>query len=177
MKYVLVYLIRGSAERLHQKLVKYVGPKFGENYMIENPLPSHITLKSPFKTRQIKELEKKLYRFTKEHTATKIQIDGFGNFRKFVAFLKINFSKQSKQIQKDLLIAIKNIKGVEITESDKKIKPHATIAYGNNNKSFKEIWNYLMKLDKPNFDLKFDNITILKKSMKYWRIHKVYNLR
>ena len=177
MKYVLVYLIRGKAERYHQSLVRSVGPKFGENYMIENPLPSHITLKSPFKTRKIKDLEKTLYEFSKEHTATKMQIDGFGNFRKFVIFLRIKFSERSKQIQKDLLKAIKKIKGVEIHEFDKKHKPHATIGYGNNKKNFKEIWNYLMNLDKPKFNLKFDNITILKKPKKYWIIHKIYKLR
>ena len=48
MKYVFVYLIRGKVERYHQELIKTVGPKFGENYMIDNPLPSHITIKSPF---------------------------------------------------------------------------------------------------------------------------------
>jgi len=176
MKYVLVYLIRGEAEKYHQNLVRSVGPKFGENYMIENPLPSHITLKSPFNKRQIKYLEKTLEKFAREHKAEKIQIDGFGNFRKFVAFLKVKFSKEAKKTQKDLLKAIKDIKGIEIHEFDKRHKPHATISYGNTKESFNQIWNYIGKLDKPKFKLYFDNITILKKPRKYWKIHKIYKL-
>ena len=103
MKYVLVYLIKGKVEKYHQNLVKNVGPKFDENYLIENPLPSHITLKYPFKTKNIKDLEKTLSRFSKRHKTSKMQINGFGNFRKFVIFLKINFPKPSQQIHKNFL--------------------------------------------------------------------------
>ena len=177
MKYVLVYLIKGKAEKYHQRLVKSVGPKFGENYMIENPLPSHVTLKSTFKKRQMKYLEKVLAKFVKEHKAAEIKIDGFGNFRRFVSFLKIKFSKEAKKIQKELLKTIKDFKGIEIHEFDKKHKPHATIAYGNTSESFNNIWNYLSKLDKPQFNLSLDNITILKKPGKYWKVHKVYKLK
>ncbi|MFA7707793.1 MAG: 2'-5' RNA ligase family protein [Candidatus Pacearchaeota archaeon] len=177
MKYVLVYLIRGKAEKYHQKLVKSVGPKFGEDYMIKNPLPSHITLKSPFKKEQMKYLEKALKKFAEEHKATKIKINGFGNFRRFVAFLKIKFSKEAKKIQKELLETIQTFKDIEISEFDRKYKPHSTITYGNTSKSFNKIWDYLSKLDKPKFNLSFDNITILKKPREYWKIHRIYELR
>ena len=63
MKYSIFYLIKGKAGKHQQKLVKEVGPKFGENYMIENPLHSHIALKSPFEIKDIKPLEKLLKEF------------------------------------------------------------------------------------------------------------------
>lgn len=177
MKYVLVYLLKGDARKCQQKLVKEVGPRFGENYMMENPLPAHITLKSPFELRDIKELEKKLKEFTSKHRSREFKIRRFGNFRRFVAFLKPEMPQEIIKLQKKLLKTIKDMDGIELHEFDKKWKPHATIAYGNTKESFDNIWNYLKKLDKPNLDLVFDNITILKKPKKYWKVHKVFKLK
>src|SRR3989338_7253960 len=81
MRYVIVYLIGGKAEKYHQKLVREVGPRFGERYLIENPLPSHITLKSPFELDNSKELESTLKLFVKRYKPEEIEIGGFGNFR------------------------------------------------------------------------------------------------
>ncbi|MBS3149919.1 2'-5' RNA ligase family protein [Candidatus Woesearchaeota archaeon] len=177
MEYVLVYLIRGKTQKYHQKLVKEVGPKFGERYMIENPLPSHITLKSPFELDNSKELEYTLKLFVKKHKSSKIKVVGFGNFRRFVAFLKIKLSKQSIKIQKDLLKEIRKIKGIELHKFDIKWKPHAAISYCNTKESFDKIWDYLKTLDKPKFELNFDNITILSKPKKLWKIYRFYKLR
>jgi 2'-5' RNA ligase len=176
MKYVLVYLIRGKVERYHQKLVKEVGPKFGERYMIENPLPSHITLKSPFELKDYKELDNILKTFVKKHKSTKIKINGFGNFNRFVTFLKINTPKKVVKIQKELLKEVKKIKGIDLHKFDLRWKPHATISYGNTAESFNKIWKYLKTLEKPNFKLDFDNITILRKSKKLWKVYKIYSL-
>lgn len=177
MKYVLVYLIRGKAERYHQKLVKEVGPKFGERYMIENPLPSHITLKSPFELDNSKELETLLKMFSNKHKSVKIKIDSFGNFRRFVAFLKISLPKQVIKIQKELLREVKKVEGINLHEFDLKWKPHATISYGNTKDSFDKIWSYIQTLEKPNFELEFDNITILRKPKKLWKVYKIYKLK
>lgn len=177
MKYVLVYLIRGKAEKYHQKLVKEVGPRFGESYMIENPLPSHITLKSPFQLDNSKELENTLSLFAKKHKKVKIKINNFGNFRRFVAFLKISLPKKVVKIQKDLLKEVKKINGIELHEFDIKWKPHATISYGNTKESFDKIWSYIQTLEKPDFDLSFDNVTILRKPRKRWKVYKIYKLK
>jgi len=177
MKYVLVYLIRGKVEKYHQKLVKEVGPKFGERYMVENPLPSHITLKSPFELENSKELETTIKRFIRKHKSTKIKVNDFGNFKRFVTFLKTNISKQGFKIQKELLKEVVKIKGVELHKFDINWKPHATISYGNTKESFNKIWKYIKTLEKPNFQLEFDNITILRKPKKFWKVYKIYKLR
>jgi|TARA_Y100000310_G_C20570768_1_gene757889 hypothetical protein len=57
------------------------------------------------------------------------------------------------------------------------LPPHITVAYGNTKESFGSIWNYLQKLQKPGFDLTFDNIAIMRKGRKYWRVHKVYTIK
>ncbi|MCX6750664.1 MAG: 2'-5' RNA ligase family protein [Candidatus Pacearchaeota archaeon] len=177
MKYCIFYLIEGKAKRYHQKLVKEVGPKFGERYMIENPLPAHITLKYFFETSRTKELEKLLREFVKKQKQSKMEIDGFSNFDRRVVFLKIKPSKQAIKTRKELVNGIMEINGIKLNELDIKFKPHLTIAYGNTKKSFSGIWNYVKKLDKPKFNLKLDNITLIKKSGKYWKVHKEFKIK
>lgn len=176
MNVLIVYLIKGKVERYHQKLVKKVGPKFGENYMIEEALPSHITLKYPFETKSIKDLENFLKLFVKNHKSTKIKIRGFGNFNKFVTFLKTKLSKQALEIQKDLVNELKK-QGVKPHKFDLDFKPHATISYGNTKDSFNKIWKYLKTLDTPSFDVELNNLAILKQQREKWKIHKEFKLR
>lgn len=177
MKYSIFYVIKGKAGRFQQKLAKIVGPRFGENYLIENPLPPHVTLKQPFRTTQIKNLEKIIKDFVKTQKPTKVKIRGFGNFDRFVAFMKVEFTKDGCRTQRQLFERLKSIKGFRIRKFDKHFNPHATIAYGNTKKKFNEIWDYLKTLEKPHFDFLFDNITIYKKPGKYWKIHKEFKIK
>ena len=175
MKYAIVYLIRGKAEKYHQKLVREVGPKFGENYLLENPLPSHVTLKSPFRTNKIKKIELLIRAFVKKQHQYGILMGNFGNFRKFVIFSKTKFSRPARKIQKNLIKELKKLKGLKFQRYDLHFKPHATIAYGNTKINFNLIWNYLKKKNKQKFNLKFDNISIIRKP-KYWEIYKIYKI-
>lgn len=175
MKYSIFYLIRGEAGKYNQKLVKKVGPMFGENYMVENPLPAHVVLKYPFETNNIKIVEDLLKEFVKDKKPSKISIEGFGNFRRFVAFMKTKFSPEARKIQKQLIKALEKI-GIEPQEFDKKFKPHATIAYGNKKETFDGIWDYLKTLRKPRFNMVLDNIAIMKKG-KPWKVYREFKIK
>ena len=177
MKYVIVYLIKGEAEEYHQKLIKEVGPKFGENYVVENPLPSHVTLKSPFETDKIEEVEEILSEFVKTQNPHDIELEGFDNFNNFVAFLKTDFSKEATHIQNNLIDSLKKLKWIKLHEHDTKWHPHVTISYGNTEESFNQIWNYLKTLETPKFNLKFDNITLLRKPKEHWEIYKEFEIK
>jgi len=173
MKYAIVYLLRGKIRGYHKKLVKELAQKFKENYLTKkNPIPPHITLKSPFRTKYIKEIEKIIKDFTKIKKPSKIKIKGFGNFNKSVIFLKTKFSRKGYKVQKELL----NKLGLKTQKFDKKWKPHSTIGFSNTKKRFNQMWKYV-KSKNPKFDLKFDNITILKKPRKYWKIYKTFNIK
>jgi len=179
MQYVIVYLIRGKAREYQKKLIKKVADISGERYVAyENPIPQHVTLKSPFKIRSIRRVERTLRKFTKDKKPYPIRINGFGNFRRgLVVFLNTKFSFRGRRIQKKLIKLLKQEANLKLHEFDKKWKPHATIAYGNTNETFYEIWSYLKKIEKPKFDMEFDNITILKKPRKgRWRIYKVFEI-
>tara|TARA_Y100000310_G_scaffold137432_1_gene136286 strand:+ start:6670 stop:7200 length:531 start_codon:yes stop_codon:yes gene_type:complete len=176
MKYVIVYLIKGKAEKYHQALVKNVGPRFGEMHLIDNPLPSHVTLKAPFSSDNIEGLENVLKGFVERQKLCKVKINGFGEFDRHVAFMKTKFSEGAKDIQKELIKELEQM-GIKPHEFDRKHHAHATIAYGNTKKSFDDIWDYLKTKEKPEFDLGFDNITILRKPRKYWEIYKEFRIK
>ena len=176
MRLALIYLIKGSAEKYHQKLVKEVGPKFGEMHLIEDPLPSHITLKYPFNTRSLKKIETIIEDIVNKNKKTNINVGGFGHFKRLVVFMKVKFTHKEKRIQKELIKELKKI-GVKPQQFDLNFKPHATISYGNKLKTFDKIWGY-MKTKKPkNFKIYFDNLTILKRlGEKNWRVYKEFKL-
>lgn len=176
-RFSIFYLIKGKAGKLQQRLAKEVGPKFGENYLIENPLPAHITLKAPFDLDNLEQLEKTLINFVNSQKVQgKITIKGFGNFRRFVAFMNTKFSQDSKKIQKELIEELKKIK-ISIEKFDIKYKPHATISYGNTKETFDKIWNYLNTLEKPEFELVFDNISLMRKVNGKWEVYREFKIR
>ncbi len=177
MKYSIFYLIRGEAEKYHQSLVRKVGPMFGENYLVENPLPSHVSLKGSFESDKIKEIEKLLEDFVESLKPVEIKIEGFDNFRKFVAFLKIEFSKNAINAQRELVEKLQEV-GIDPKEHDLDFKPHATVSYGNTPETFDKIWGYLQGMDKPEFNLKFDNITIMKQNKNgLWEIYRMFEIK
>ena len=176
MRVVIVYLIQGKARRYQESLIERVAHLSGENYLLENPLPQHVTLRSPFDVKDLKKLEQVVGDFTAQQKRASIMIRGFGNFEKKVAFLKPEFPKQARAIQRSLVTLVKDELSIPPHEFDLKGRPHATIAYGNTPETFGIIWDYL-KLRKPRYRLDFDNITILTKPRRYWKIHKVYELQ
>lgn len=176
-KYCVVYLPRGEATELNAKLVKEVGPKFGENYMIENPRPPRVTLKSPFEIADSAKLEEIIKEFVKTQKPVSISIEGFDNFRRFVAFMKVNFDDSAMNIQKGLLKELLKLDEIYPKDTDLVFRPHLTVAYGNTEENFDGVWEYLQLLPPFKFDLKFDNITILKKVNDLWEVYKTFEIK
>lgn len=177
MKYVITYMIHGEPEDYQKKLIKTLSKLSGEMHLIEKPIPSHMTLKSPFETEQIKEVEKIIKEFTVQSRPFKFKIKKFGNFRKFVAFLKPTPRYKFRRVQKNLLKSLKKISWLEITPHDKSFHPHATLAYGNSKNSFAQIWRYLKSIPKPDFEMEFNNISIMKKSKGLWKPYKEFEIK
>ena len=176
MEFTIVFLLKGEPKKINEKLIKEVGKRFGESFILESPFPSHITLKSRFYIENIKTIEKILGKFVKSHKKAKIKIDGFSHFKGFVTFLNPLFSKKAFKIQKDLINELESV-GIKPSKIDKKFNPHASITCSKTKKNFGNIWAYLKTLDKPLFDLDLDNITIFKRPKKYWKLHKEFKLK
>lgn len=177
MKLLIFYLIKGEAGKFQQKLVRDVGPKFNENYLIENPLPAHITLKYSFDARSLKKIEKFLENFSENQEPGKIKIRGFSNFNKEAVFLKSKFSRKAKRVQKNLVRKMDEKLNIKPKKFDLEFEPHSTIAYGSTINSFKKIWEYVNSLKKPKYDLWLDNLVLMKKVKSGWKIHKEFKLK
>jgi 2'-5' RNA ligase len=176
MKTTIVYLLKGKAKKFNEKLIKEVGEKFNERFMIENEFPSHITLKFHFETNDIRKIENFVKGFCKVHKKEKIKIKGFSNFKGFVTFLKPEFSKKALKLQKDLIENLKSLR-IKPCKFDKNFKPHATITFSKTNKNFNKICRYLKTLEEPSFNLNLDNIAIFKRPRKKWKLHKEFKLK
>ena len=175
MKYALVYLMKGDVRKYHKGLVKKLAKKFNEPYLLKNPIPSHATLKYPFRTNKINEIEHIIKEFVKKQKPAKIQIKKINNFHKKVIYLQLDFSKKAIKTYKELIRELNKVSWLKWGEFDKKEKFHATLIYNNIPKNFKKIWGYISKL-KPKFNLKFDNVSILIKPKNYWKVYKTYKI-
>jgi hypothetical protein len=178
MKYSIWYLLTGEAGKFHKQKVKELARKFSEPHLLENPIPSHSTLKYPFRTDKIKEIEDMLKEFVKKQKKEKIKIRQINNFRNKVIYLQLDYSKRANQIFKKLVKELNKFEWLGWDKYDKIIDGnfHATLVCGNTPANFKKIWKEVSNL-KPNFDIEFDNITIVKKPRKYWKIHKIYKIK
>lgn len=180
MRYSICCLLRGEFEKYHSNLVNELGIKFNEKYLIENPRPCHITLKYPFDEKEdIKEVELLLENFVKNIKQSKLKIDSINNFNDKVAVFEIDFSNDAKEIFNKFQNELKKIKWIDWRDYDKiSDKWHLTLIYGNTIESFNNIWKYVSENLKPNFELMFDNITILKETKpKVWDVHKVFEIK
>jgi len=175
-KYVIVYLIKGIANKYQKKLIKDLAKLSKETHVLEKNVPPHITLKYSLKPNNIKETEKLIETFTKNQKPFEFNLNKFDNFNKFVTFLKPDKLVKIKKIQKSLLSELSNLKDIEFIEFDLNFHPHVTLCYGNTPDTFNKIWKYLQNLSKPNLKLSFNNITILKKPKDKWIIHKEYKI-
>ena len=176
-KFVLVYLPRGEIEKYHSNLVNVVSQKFGEKYLIENPRPSHITLKEPFFLDDIAPMEKFLETFVKKYKPSNVEINDFGGFNQFVIFLDTKFSEEGMKLQKELLNELKIFKELEFGKFDLEWHPHLTVSYANTPEIFEKIAEYLQELPTPKFSLKFDNIALLEKVKNCWEVHKIFEVK
>ena len=174
MKYAIVCLIKGDAEKFSETIRSDVAKKFNVTRAIKKNPPSHITLKYPFETKKIKELEKIIENFGNSNKRAKYKLNGYDSFGKNVIFIKIEPSNEMTNIHKKLIDELKKIKWMTWKKFDGNVHFHASVAHSDiNENNFDEIWNYVNQ-NKPKFDLFFDNITLLKLIDGVWKVHKEF---
>jgi len=176
MRYSIFYVIPGKFAKYQQKLCKEYAKKFNEPYMLENPLPCHVTLKAPFDSNNIKEIENIVKKVCENRKSSNVNIKNIGNFHRKVVFFKITLSGVAKKIHYELIRRLKKINRLEWSEYEPCYKYHSTIIYGNTPESFNKIWADASKLN-LNFTEKFNNITIMKKAKGRWKVHKTFKLK
>lgn len=175
--FLIVHLVGGEAGKYHEDLVKTIAEKFNEPYLINNPRPPHFTLKAPFWADDVTVIEDILEDFASIQNAEKISLGGFGSFKDKVIFMDSEFSEEAIKIQKDLIQELKEIRGFPLDRHDLAFSPHLTVGYGNTPENFKGIMEYVGALSEKKFEMKFDNIALLKKNKNVWEVYKTYEIK
>ena len=86
MRYVVVSVVKGKAGIFNNNLRKEVYEKFNAK---SSKLPAHFTIKAPFETDNIIELENILDKFSKENYCAPYKIKGYDHFDDRVIFMKV----------------------------------------------------------------------------------------
>jgi 2'-5' RNA ligase len=174
MKYFIGYLIEGEAAEWHRDLTKEISEKFGL-WEIHEKIPPHVTI---FRLLGVEdpELVRSLLRdwVSKQNTIGAINICGFDRFDDRVVFAKVEIDEQVRKIGEDLRSKIKEIPGMP-PEDFPIWNPHATLTNWVEPEEIEKVWNYVNTLEKPNFTLPFNNITLFKfGGDRSWEVEEVF---
>ncbi len=175
MKYFIGYLISGEVGEWHIGTAKKISDEFN-TWKIYEKLPPHITIFYPEGVEDISGIRDFIKNWVQKSKASgNFYISDFDRFDDRVVFAKIDADKSVVNAVEDLREDLKNMTG--ITEDFPNWHPHATLAYKLSPEEINKIWAYTDKLDKPNFVLPFNNITIFRyEGDKKWVVDESFVL-
>ena len=173
MRYVIASVVKGDAGNFNNNLRKEVFEKFKAR---SSKLPAHFTIKAPFESDDITDLENILDNFSKSHTSSEYKIKEYDHFDDRVIFMKVLMSDEGKLMHDELIDDLSNIDYLNFSKEDGKDKVfHVTISSKKIRNIFNDLWDYV-SLIPCDFDCHFDNICIYKWHDNTWILHKEYLL-
>ena len=126
MRYVVVSVVKDNAGNFNNNLRKEVYEKFSAK---SSKLPAHFTIKSPFETNDISELDSLLEKFCNENFSVPYKIKGYDHFDDRVIFMKVNMSEEGKILHDKLIDKMSTIDYINFDKLDGKNKIfHVTIS-------------------------------------------------
>jgi 2'-5' RNA ligase len=178
-QYVLVFLIKGDAKKYHLTLTKKLSQKFGiEN--VSSRISPHITLKF-FKEinnqSHLKELKLFLKRFSSSESSFDLKLTGTNHFTNKVIFIDVEKSRQLMSFYDRLYSGLKTMGWIYLNSSfeGENVHFHATLATEDISPRFNQICSFISKRN-PQYFLRLNKITLMKKIGKEWKSYKTFNL-
>lgn len=174
MRYFIGYLIKGEAREYQENLIDRISEKFDVRNL-NGYIPAHFTLKSPFETENISQIEKLLRDFSQKEASFNIKINSIGHFDRRVIYLN-GESSQANKTSRKLIKELRKINWMKFHKYDLvEDNFHSTLARAKSPRQFEDIMNFLSE-EKPDFDLRFDNITIFQKGKENWEVYREFLL-
>lgn len=142
--------------------------------------PPHVTLHMPFLIKPEKEselLQVLVAEFVKP-TPFEIRLDGFGQFKQRVIYIKIEPSDQLEALHKSLQRVMKqNFNIFNADYKDRGFNPHLTVAFRDLKKQeFKNAWSQFKDRD-FSANVLVNSFSLLKHNGKHWEVFKDFELR
>ncbi|MBX4189379.1 2'-5' RNA ligase family protein [Candidatus Parcubacteria bacterium] len=160
MKYFIGHLISGKAAEWHTNTAKKISEKFN-TWKIYEKIPPHITIFYPEGVEDINAIRNYIQDWTRKNKALgSFRLSEFDRFDDRVVFAKVEADESAIKAIEDLRKGLQDMTG--ITEDFPNWHPHATLAYKLSPEEINKIWEYTNELDKPNFTLLLNNITIFR---------------
>lgn len=172
MRYVIVCVVKGEAGEFNNNLRKELFQKLKAK---SSKLPAHFTIKAPFEYEgEINELVDVLEVFSKTAKAEGFTIDGYEHFNDRVIYMKVNMSKEAKNVHNNLIDNMSKIPYVDFDKKDGKDKIfHITLASKKLRPIFTKVWEYVHQYP-CKFQGLFNNITIYRWEDETWKLYREY---
>ena len=178
-RYIIVHLIRGEAKELHEAITKDLVDKF-DTFPIHERIVPHLTLKRwfEFDAEEMVVVYKMLDQFVLSHKQSTYRLHGFNHFGDGVIYIDVEPSPEVSEIARDLMNELHKIQNMTFDEFDNIYDDlHATVAMRALKPfDFKETWDYLLTKQTPDFNIKFDNIAILRRGADKWVPEHIWEL-
>lgn len=171
MKYFIAHLLTGDAEAYHAGLTRELSLKY-RIIPLHDRIPPHITVKPPFETDEIgiQDVERTLRSFAHHEHSQPLVVNGFGRFGFRTVYMDVYKSTEAVSLVRRLIHTLNTNISWMPTYPLEGNKLHASVARFLNRKQFRRIWREL-RLLRPRFESTFDNIVILKKEGRSWKVH------
>jgi 2'-5' RNA ligase len=173
MKYFIAHLLSGEAKKYHEALTRALANRYNIIPLHER-VPPHLTVKVPFDAdeSQIRDVERVLRSFARTRHAATLTFSGFGHFGFRTIYLDIVKSAEATDFLREAIRTLHdNIAWLPRPPLEGN-KLHASVARFLTRRQFRRIWRPLLAT-RPRFTVLFDNLAILKREDKAWKVHTV----
>jgi hypothetical protein len=176
-RYIIATVISGEASEVHKELVNLVSTQIK---LPKINTPSHITLKDSFYCEETVEVEAVIQQVIEDNADINpsIVLDGIDSFRNEVYFIDAQLNEAAFTIHRELIEGLKAISWLQWDQYDVVDREfHLTITTKANNGNYEKIEQLMSKFN-PRFEIRFDNISILKKleDDKRWIVHRGFEV-
>ena len=175
MRYQISYLIKGDAKAYHENLSNTLASIYRLKPVNERIDP-HLTLKSPFETDSIFEVEEIIEGFVERAEPQPITLKGFSRFEDRLIYMDMTAPDETHTLISNFQDMLLRIPWISFRDYEKPVTLHATLCYPRTKEQADEIFSKLTSKEGRSFDLMLDNITILKRGPQRWETFREYKL-
>lgn len=174
MRYFAGHLIEGEAGEYYKKITADISSRFGVKNLSEY-IPLHLTLKAPFETTDISLFEKALEEISIKESSIPFAIHGFERFGSQSRTIFLSVEKDAHvQEKSEKLVQTLAVFGNYQRPIPLPLILHASVARYLTPEQSQTVWDYIVSLPAPHFDVQFDNVTLFSFENDCWKVEKTF---
>jgi 2'-5' RNA ligase len=177
MRYFIGNMIRGEAAEYYKATCADLASRFGVEDVSAIVAP-HITVKAPFERQEI-EMVDDVISMIAEAPTIPLSLSKWNHFGTRTIFLDV--IQPPIQLKEYLKSVLSKLRAMGINLNSQEFDPHIHMSLARFLKpdQFEKVWKYLESTPAPQFDIRFDNLTIFHKEKmedKAWKVLKTFPL-